>query len=311
MQRKLPIKLELPESFFEEEIRNGYLISSQMKKVWAVELDLLQEFSEVCKRLGVNYFIDSGNLLGAARNGKFIPWDDDIDIVMMREDYDLLVKEGSGLFDEPYFFQCAYTDREYPRTHSQLRNSYTCAMMRNEADTVRFNQGIFIDIFPLDGISSDIQREVDTIKKIIKPIDYISYHHSQNILIEALKFIRSRLFILLYGNIPDIISKMENYVRQYNSSEYIDKIVVRDNTDDVRYLKRKWFDDSAEIEFENFKVKGPCEFSKVLSLYYGKDFMIPKQISSIHGTNGNMIFNADVSFNEVIENMRTMQKKDI
>ena len=126
------LKIKLPKGFLNEEIRNGYVVSSQMKEVWAIELDLLVEFDRVCKEIGVKYFLDSGTLLGAVRHKGFIPWDDDIDVSMLREDYDRLVQRGPSLFKAPYFFQCAYTDEGYYRFHAQLRNSETTGMLPYE-----------------------------------------------------------------------------------------------------------------------------------------------------------------------------------
>lgn len=81
-----------PENFYREEIRSGYKISPEMKKIWACQLNLLAELQKVCDRNGLKYWLDSGSLLGAIRHQGYIPWDDDIDVVMFRDDYDRLVK---------------------------------------------------------------------------------------------------------------------------------------------------------------------------------------------------------------------------
>src|SRR3712207_3357568 len=95
----------MPDSFLEEEIRCGYRVSAQMKRVWAVELDLLAKFVDVCERHELRYFLDSGTLIGAIRHQGFIPWDDDIDVSMPRKDYDKLWEIAQTEFSYPYFFQ--------------------------------------------------------------------------------------------------------------------------------------------------------------------------------------------------------------
>ena len=97
--------LGLPDSFFDEEEKCGYFITAKMKRVWAVELDLLREFTEVCERNGLRYYLDGGTLLGAARHKGFIPWDDDVDVNMPREDYNKLIKNILSLLSSLNFFK--------------------------------------------------------------------------------------------------------------------------------------------------------------------------------------------------------------
>lgn len=97
----------------EPETRNDYFISSEMKKVWQVELILLKKLLEVCEKYNLKVFAEGGTLLGAIRERGFIPWDDDIDVAMLREDYDKLQDIALNEFKAPYFFQSGYTDESY------------------------------------------------------------------------------------------------------------------------------------------------------------------------------------------------------
>ena len=99
------LTLSVPNDFWKEEERCDYKVSKEMKQIWAVELDLLHMFDTVCKKHQLRYFASDGTLLGAIRHHGFIPWDDDIDIAMLREDYDKLCKIGPAEFKHPYFFQ--------------------------------------------------------------------------------------------------------------------------------------------------------------------------------------------------------------
>ena len=94
----LPIKIDLPERFLEEEVRDGYTISTEMKANWAVQMDLLAEFDRVCKEHNIEYFACGGTLLGAVRHGGYIPWDDDIDLMITRDNYNKLCACGPTAF---------------------------------------------------------------------------------------------------------------------------------------------------------------------------------------------------------------------
>lgn len=149
---KLPIGIDLPPCFLDEEVRDGYLVSSVMKKIWAVELDLLAKFDAVCKKHGITYVALWGTALGAIRHKGFIPWDDDIDVGMDRANYEKLCQVASMEFSHPYFFQNALTDRAYFIPLARLRNTETTAAIRG-FDTPDYNNGIYLDIDILDGLA--------------------------------------------------------------------------------------------------------------------------------------------------------------
>ena len=92
------------------EIRNGFSISHETKKIWDIQLKLVQKLLQVCNKHDLKVWADSGTLIGAVRDKGFIPWDDDIDINMMRDDYNKLISFADE-FEKPYFLQCAYTDK--------------------------------------------------------------------------------------------------------------------------------------------------------------------------------------------------------
>lgn len=157
------LAFDAPESFIREEIRSGYRITAEMKKVWAVQLNLLAELQRVCGKYGLHFWLDSGSLLGAVRHKGYIPWDDDIDVIMFREEYDRLVEVAQKEFLAPFIFQTAYTEQNFVRGHAQMRNMETTAIIPIEINK-KFNQGIFIDIFVLDGVC-DNQETIDRQKE--------------------------------------------------------------------------------------------------------------------------------------------------
>jgi lipopolysaccharide cholinephosphotransferase len=100
--------LYLDESFFKEEIRCGFTVPEMMKRVWAVEMEVLGEIHRICMNYGLTYYAFWGTLLGVVRHQGFIPWDDDIDIAMKRKDYQRLMKVLPDELPEGYYISSSY-----------------------------------------------------------------------------------------------------------------------------------------------------------------------------------------------------------
>ena len=130
------LNFDMPENFFEPEVRSGYQVPSESKKLWAVELDLLNEFKRVCKEYGIRYYAVGGTLIGAARHNGFIPWDDDIDVAMMWDDFKKFMEIAPYEFKYPYFFQSYKTDDMTEVSHARIRNSMSTGFTQWEHDNI-------------------------------------------------------------------------------------------------------------------------------------------------------------------------------
>lgn len=119
-------------------------------------LDLLDEFDRVCKILGLSYFLDSGTALGAIRHGGFIPWDDDVDVGMLREDYERFMLEGQRLVNDKFFIQNRETEPNYGKFGGKLRMNNT--YFPDKSSVTFKNQGIYIDIYPFDFVNDDRKK---------------------------------------------------------------------------------------------------------------------------------------------------------
>ena len=145
-----------------------YVIAPERRQLFDVLLDLLNEFNRVCAEHNITYYAFGGTLLGAIRHKGFIPWDDDVDIIVPRKDYDKLKKIADrGAFLRPYFFQSPSTDAGYPKGFCRLRNSSTTEIPFDDV-AMKCNRGIFIDIFPLDVVPDDERKFLRQKKKLTK-----------------------------------------------------------------------------------------------------------------------------------------------
>lgn len=137
----------------------------RLKQMHLLQLDILKEFDRICRKHGLKYTLAGGSMLGAVRHEGFIPWDDDIDVSMLREDYDKFCEICKQELDlHKYFLQTMDTDPEYRLTYGRILLNGT-AYVRAGQEHKKCRNGIFIDIFPRDGKSDNcilafIQRKL-------------------------------------------------------------------------------------------------------------------------------------------------------
>ena len=158
--------MQFPDSWFEDEVREGFFIAGMMKRAWAAQLQVLSDVAEVCKRHQITYYADFGTLLGAVRHRGFIPWDDDLDICMKREDYDRFLAAVDEL-PEGYFVRNIHTDETYTELFTRVINSRE---INFEAEFLeKFHgcpYGMGIDVFVLDDLAPDAEKEARQMKMI-------------------------------------------------------------------------------------------------------------------------------------------------
>ncbi len=123
-----------------------------LRKLQMIELEMLVEVDRICRENDIPYMIIGGTLLGAVRHGGFIPWDDDADLAMLREDYDRFRRVCEKELDkERFYFQDAWNTEGYRWSYGKIRRKDTL-FLREHQEHMPYEQGAFIDIFPVDGV---------------------------------------------------------------------------------------------------------------------------------------------------------------
>ena len=132
-------------------------LMEQTRTIQKIDLVLLKEFDRVCRKIGVGYFICGGTMLGYKRHDGFIPWDDDIDVGMLRADYDKFLKEGGKYLGEDFFLQTRQSDPKIPYLFSKIRLNGT-SYITNYNELRDFHKGICLDLFPFDYIPNSLNE---------------------------------------------------------------------------------------------------------------------------------------------------------
>ena len=150
--------MEFPKEFFLDEVREGFYVPAMMKRAWAAEIEILFEIDKICEKHELHYCIDYGTLLGAIRHRGFIPWDDDIDIMMMREDYEIFSKVANAELPEELSF-CSIMDNSNYELTSHVKHNKMLISSKALGKYHNYLYGAGVDIFPYDRLSTDQEKE--------------------------------------------------------------------------------------------------------------------------------------------------------
>jgi len=252
--------------------------NNELTDLQSVEYNLLLEFDRVCKKLDLRYFLSSGTLLGAVRHSGFIPWDDDIDVLMFRKDYDRFLKFAPAEIGPRYFLQTNESEKEYPFPFAKLRDSET-TLIEKEVRDLNINQGIYIDIFPLDGIPTNkLLRNLGWV-----PLSIIGY-------LSLFKKVRKQtphklgiMFKILDSIIPIkawTLSRM--YVSlckmcDVDKAKFVAFSSWPDYPFDLIVYRKSLFEETVVLNFHGRLFPAPSGYDELLKQLYGDYMVLPPE----------------------------------
>lgn len=256
----------------------------EFRRMQLIQRDMIKELDRVCRENNIRYSIFCGTLLGAVRHNGYIPWDDDADIAMLREDYEQFRKVADQLNPEICFFQDHETDPEYRWGYAKLRRTGT-TFIRVGQEHVKCKTGVFIDIFPLDDIPRGLVGQIAQdfycfcLRKILW--SEVGKKSEKNVL--------NRLWLRLLSHIrPDTVFRLCRRMEDKSRNASPNRVrlltfpafgrLYRKNPLRERYgLPKEWFTRLAEYEFEGMKLTGTKDYDGILTYIYGDYMTLPPE----------------------------------
>ena len=249
-----------------------------MREVFAeelkqIQLEILKDVAAYCEEHGICYVLKYGTLLGAVRHKGYIPWDDDIDIAMPRPDYDRFVKEyGRGFYKVLEYSK----DKKYPYAFAKVVDTRTAL---HEPSQIKYPMGIYIDIFPVDGVPADLQERAVFLKKAnrlahmanLKKVSFdypVDWKH-------RLIHIAVKTLMLPISNRRLVAWQVKHTTKYpFDTSERAGVMTIRHTYSDGS-SKRTCFEKRMDVEFEGCMFKAPEEYDTYLTDMYGNYMQLP------------------------------------
>lgn len=275
--------LEFGQDYFKEESRDGFVVSEKMKRVWAAELEVLSEIIRVCQKHGLTYYADWGTLLGAVRHAGFVPWDDNIDIALKRADYQALLGALTEELPGSWSVSSYCVLGKYNQPVSCVMNSRVINM--NPKEIKRFHgcpYTVGVNLYPLDYMPKD-ENMTDAQLEMYQAVYDTARQYPELRKKGQLEFYLSKIEKLCQTS---FVSDQPLRKQLWRLSEQVCTLFEEEDCDYLTWLpqlihgnepfklKKKWYEETVELPFENIRVSVPAGYHEALSLMYG-DYLVP------------------------------------
>lgn len=282
--------MEFPDSYFEDEVRDGFYIPSLMKRCWAAQMEMLCHVQQICERHKIRYFADWGTLLGAVRHGGMIPWDDDIDLSMPREDYARFREAADAELPDGCWFKDWRCSDEVDSLLGRIVNSHVHVLEGSALEVYHgFPYVAGIDIYCLEDLpdhereSRVFWEELCFLYKLIRKLqddrrkgrtigdDELSYYCGRIEDFYQVKLDRKKP---LRRQLCEILEQKAALRYQREDALTVNSLVQWKKIFIDRYPKR-CFERVVQMPFEGMEIAVPAGYDKLLAMEYGPNWMYP------------------------------------
>ena len=294
------------ENIAKDELRSGFIVSSSMKRVWNAQLNILHEFDRICKKHGLTYYFYAGSLLGAARHSGYIPWDNDLDLCMLRPDYAKLTAIIQDEMGEDFYFE-NYHNQKNKIYHSQFFLKGTLASF--PGFPLEYLNSLYIDIFPLD-FSAWNNPSLSPDEQIIatKSNNLALYCYGRKAEIDASVFMPAEIDYLNRLDLIELMQLYENYLLGHftigtDLALHAWQAGAKPEKKSTFTFRRHFFDQMTYLPFETLQVPVVKDYDAMLQCHFG-DWHTPVKGSSYHE---GAVMSADIDCRELESYIRGKQ----
>ncbi len=248
---------------------------TDVNEIQQMELGIMEYIHKVCQKIGVKYFLAYGSLIGAVRHQGFIPWDDDMDICMLREDYEKLQDYLIANPDERYEVMSYKNNLNYVYPFMKVQDNHTYLL--EEDVRIDSNMGIYVDIFPVDGYEDDVQFK-NKMTKLIKKRQLSCYTfkgitNTKSVLNSLLRYVS--VIIFYFTNTNKYVAQIEELAKSRKVSDYeqVDYLIYKDMNKPV--WRREWLEQVTTGTFEGKEFTIPKNYHEILTSDYGDYMQLP------------------------------------
>lgn len=266
-------------------VKSIEISGDEFRRMQLIELDMLKEFDGVCRRNNINYSIIGGTLLGSVRHGGYIPWDDDADIGMLREDYEKFKKVAYQLDESICYFQDHSTDPEYRWGYGKLRRTGT-TFVRTGQEHLKCKTGVFVDVFPLDDVPKSVLGQMFQDFRCFC-LRKIMWSEVGRLADSEGPFMRKWYALLSKIDIDWVFSrlkKMENKSSNGSTNKVriltfkaLGKLYIHHPIHERYGMPKEWFLDTVDYEFEDTKLLGVRDYDAFLKYMFDDYMTLPPE----------------------------------
>ena len=245
-----------------------------LRQVQMAMLDSLMYFDKICRKYDIKYSLHGGTLLGAIRHKGFIPWDDDLDVIMPRSEYNRFMSAWYNEKHEGFFLQTKETEEDYTRSFAKIRKEHTTFLQHSENPS-KIHTGVFIDVFPSDRIPNG------KINSLIFKYSCLKYqlYTREFVPPKANPLVKIYCkFLLSFTNHSNRMKRRKvllKRIRKYEKNTNLRWVVIESPRHLSKPFPPDFFEEFTEIEFENKEFMCISKWKQLLESWYGDYMKLP------------------------------------